>query len=217
MSPSWPLLLALIWGARSRDPVQVGYRYLRTLTSLGLLGLRASSCTWAVAGRPISRTRGVIPSSMPFCVCLRAPDRRNDRNKVEGARCARPSAMIIGLVLAESPPPLKTHCMIPRFTGTPGGYFSMATGNKLPSDLVVSLLLVHHRLVPHLWPASPVSEGVGNPMIYEWRFWSKYSIFTKLGYGLSPYFSGLYVNGDGIVYNNWSPAFRSMMRSSSRC
>jgi hypothetical protein len=63
IDPSWPPLLALIWGARSRDPVQVGYRYLRTLTSLGLLGLRASSCTWAVAGRPISRTRGVIPSS----------------------------------------------------------------------------------------------------------------------------------------------------------
>jgi hypothetical protein len=59
---SWSPLLALIWGggARSRDPVQVGYRCLRTLTSLGL---RASSCTWAVAGRPISRTRGVIPSS----------------------------------------------------------------------------------------------------------------------------------------------------------
>jgi hypothetical protein len=41
-SPSWPPLLALIWGARSRDPVQVGYRCLQTLTSLGLLGLRVS-------------------------------------------------------------------------------------------------------------------------------------------------------------------------------
>jgi hypothetical protein len=34
--PSWPPLLALIWGARSRDPVQVGYRCMRTLISLGL-------------------------------------------------------------------------------------------------------------------------------------------------------------------------------------
>jgi hypothetical protein len=40
--PSWPPLLALIWGARSRDPVQVGYRCMRTLISLGLLGLRVS-------------------------------------------------------------------------------------------------------------------------------------------------------------------------------
>jgi hypothetical protein len=40
--PSWPPLLALIRGARSRDPVQVGYRYMRTLINLGLLGLRAS-------------------------------------------------------------------------------------------------------------------------------------------------------------------------------
>jgi hypothetical protein len=61
--PSWPPLLTLIWGARSRNPVQVDYRCLRTLTSLGLLGLRASSCTWTVAGRPISRTREVVPSS----------------------------------------------------------------------------------------------------------------------------------------------------------
>jgi hypothetical protein len=42
MSSSWPPLLALIWGARSRDPVQVGYRCMRTLISLGLLGLRVS-------------------------------------------------------------------------------------------------------------------------------------------------------------------------------
>jgi hypothetical protein len=40
--PSWPPLLALIWGARSRDLVQVGYRCLQTLTSLELLGLRVS-------------------------------------------------------------------------------------------------------------------------------------------------------------------------------
>jgi hypothetical protein len=40
LSPSWPPLLALIWGTRSRDPVQVSYRCLQTLTSLGLLGLR---------------------------------------------------------------------------------------------------------------------------------------------------------------------------------
>jgi hypothetical protein len=40
--PSWPPLLALIWGARSWGPVQVGYRCLLTLTSLGLLGLRVS-------------------------------------------------------------------------------------------------------------------------------------------------------------------------------
>jgi hypothetical protein len=33
--PSWPPLLALIWGARSRDPVQVGYRCMRTLISDG--------------------------------------------------------------------------------------------------------------------------------------------------------------------------------------
>jgi hypothetical protein len=36
---SWPPLLVLIWGARSRDPVQVGYRWLQTLINLGLLGL----------------------------------------------------------------------------------------------------------------------------------------------------------------------------------
>jgi hypothetical protein len=36
---SWLPVLALIWGARSRDPVQVGYRWMQTLTSLGLLGL----------------------------------------------------------------------------------------------------------------------------------------------------------------------------------
>jgi hypothetical protein len=40
LCPSWPPLLALIWEARSRDPVQVGYRCMRTLISLGLLGLR---------------------------------------------------------------------------------------------------------------------------------------------------------------------------------
>jgi hypothetical protein len=40
--PFWPPLLALIWGARSRDPLQVGYRCLQTLTSLGILGLRVS-------------------------------------------------------------------------------------------------------------------------------------------------------------------------------
>jgi hypothetical protein len=51
-------------GARSRDPVQIGYRCLQTLTSLGLLGLRVSPCSWVVAGRPTSRTRGVIPSSV---------------------------------------------------------------------------------------------------------------------------------------------------------
>jgi hypothetical protein len=62
--PSWPPLLALIWGARSRDPVQVGYRCLRTLTSIGLLGLRVSSCSWATAGMPKVRTRGVVPSSV---------------------------------------------------------------------------------------------------------------------------------------------------------
>jgi hypothetical protein len=60
---SWPPLLALIWGARSRDPIQVGYRCMRTLISLGLLGFECPSCSGAVAGRPISRTRGVIPSS----------------------------------------------------------------------------------------------------------------------------------------------------------
>jgi hypothetical protein len=63
ISPSWPPLITLIWGARSRDPVQVGYRCLRTLTSIGLLGLRVSSCSWAAAGMPKVRTRGVIPSS----------------------------------------------------------------------------------------------------------------------------------------------------------
>jgi hypothetical protein len=42
IDPSWPPFLALIWGARSWDPVQVGYRCMRTLISLGLLGLRAS-------------------------------------------------------------------------------------------------------------------------------------------------------------------------------
>jgi hypothetical protein len=36
--PSWPPLLAHIWGARSRDLVQVGYRWMQTLTSLGLHG-----------------------------------------------------------------------------------------------------------------------------------------------------------------------------------
>jgi hypothetical protein len=35
-SPSWPPLLALIWGARSQNLVQVGYRCMRTLISLGL-------------------------------------------------------------------------------------------------------------------------------------------------------------------------------------
>jgi hypothetical protein len=39
IDPSWPPLLALIWGARFRDLVQVGYRYMRTLISLGLFGL----------------------------------------------------------------------------------------------------------------------------------------------------------------------------------
>jgi hypothetical protein len=34
--PSWPPLLALIWGTKSRDPVQLGYRCMRTLISLGL-------------------------------------------------------------------------------------------------------------------------------------------------------------------------------------
>jgi hypothetical protein len=38
-SPPWVPLLSLIWGARSRDPVQVDYRCMRTLISLGLLGL----------------------------------------------------------------------------------------------------------------------------------------------------------------------------------
>jgi hypothetical protein len=61
---SWPPLLALIWGARSQDPVQAGYRWLRTLTSLGLLGLRVSSCSWAAAGMLNMRTRGVVPSSL---------------------------------------------------------------------------------------------------------------------------------------------------------
>jgi hypothetical protein len=36
LSPSWPPLLALIWEARSRDPIQVGYRYIQTLINLGL-------------------------------------------------------------------------------------------------------------------------------------------------------------------------------------
>jgi hypothetical protein len=63
--PSWPPLLALIWGARSRDRVQVGYICMRTLISLGLLGrLKCPSCSWAVAGMPMMRTRGVIPSSL---------------------------------------------------------------------------------------------------------------------------------------------------------
>jgi hypothetical protein len=42
IDPSWAPLLALIWGARSRDPVQVGYRCMRTLISLGFFGLRVS-------------------------------------------------------------------------------------------------------------------------------------------------------------------------------
>jgi hypothetical protein len=42
LPPSWPPLLALIWGAKSRDPVQVGYRCMQALISLGLLGLRVS-------------------------------------------------------------------------------------------------------------------------------------------------------------------------------
>jgi hypothetical protein len=33
---SWPPLLVLIWGARSRDPVQVGYRCMRTQIGLRL-------------------------------------------------------------------------------------------------------------------------------------------------------------------------------------
>jgi hypothetical protein len=41
-SPSWSPLLALIWGARSRDPVQVSYRCMQTLTSLGLYRLRVA-------------------------------------------------------------------------------------------------------------------------------------------------------------------------------
>jgi hypothetical protein len=41
--PSWPPLLAIIWGARSQDSVQVGYMCMRTLISLGLLELRVSS------------------------------------------------------------------------------------------------------------------------------------------------------------------------------
>jgi hypothetical protein len=80
ISPSWPPLLALIWGARSRDLVQVGYRYLRTLTSLGL---RVSSCSWAATGMPKVRTRGVIPSSPP--VAQHHPfDEHKDRRVVVG-------------------------------------------------------------------------------------------------------------------------------------
>jgi hypothetical protein len=45
--PSWPPLLALIKGARSWDLVQVGYRWIQTLTSLGLLGLRVVMSTHA--------------------------------------------------------------------------------------------------------------------------------------------------------------------------
>jgi hypothetical protein len=51
-------------GARSQDTVQVSYRCMRTLISLGLLGLRVSSCSWAAAGMAKVRTRGVIPSSI---------------------------------------------------------------------------------------------------------------------------------------------------------
>jgi hypothetical protein len=49
--------------ARSRDLIQVGYRCMRTLISLELLGLRVSPCPWAAAGMPMMRTRGVVPSS----------------------------------------------------------------------------------------------------------------------------------------------------------
>jgi hypothetical protein len=56
--PSWPPLLALIRGARSRDPVQIGYRCIRTLTSLGLLGLWVS---WAIAGRQYQGPEGSYP------------------------------------------------------------------------------------------------------------------------------------------------------------
>jgi hypothetical protein len=42
IDPPWPPFLALVWGARSRDQVQVGYKCMRTLISLGLLGLRVS-------------------------------------------------------------------------------------------------------------------------------------------------------------------------------
>jgi hypothetical protein len=56
--PSWPPLLAFIRGARSQDPVQVGYRCIRTLTSLGLLGLQVS---WAVAGRQYRGPEGSHP------------------------------------------------------------------------------------------------------------------------------------------------------------
>jgi hypothetical protein len=38
--PYWPPILALIWGMSSQDPVQVGYREIQTLTSLGLHGLQ---------------------------------------------------------------------------------------------------------------------------------------------------------------------------------
>jgi hypothetical protein len=61
--PSWPSLLALICGARSRDSVQVGYMWIQTLTSLGLFVLGWSSYSWAAEGMPIVRTRGVVPSS----------------------------------------------------------------------------------------------------------------------------------------------------------
>jgi hypothetical protein len=40
--PPWPPLLSLIWWARSRDLVQVDYRCMWTLISLGLLSLRMS-------------------------------------------------------------------------------------------------------------------------------------------------------------------------------
>jgi hypothetical protein len=74
----------------------------------------------------------------PSCACLRAPDRRNDRNEMEGAWCARPSATIISLVLTVTFA-IENTLYDPAFHQDPGGYFSMATGNKPPSDLVVSL------------------------------------------------------------------------------
>jgi hypothetical protein len=58
-------------GVRSRDPIQVGYSCMQTLTSLGLYGLRVATFSWAAAGMPIMKTQGVIPSSSASSAPLR--------------------------------------------------------------------------------------------------------------------------------------------------
>jgi hypothetical protein len=61
--PFLATLLTLIWGVRSRDPVQVSYRCIQTLISLGLLGLRVSILFLGCSRYAKGEARGVVSSS----------------------------------------------------------------------------------------------------------------------------------------------------------